>query len=87
MSGRLITIASFSQPIEAHLTKTRLEADGIECFIFDEHIVRMNWLYSNAIGGVKLQVKEPDVERSIEILQQEPVSTDFLKDVVNEKDA
>lgn len=31
-------------------------------------MIATNWLYSNAIGGVKLQVEEPDAERALEIL-------------------
>ena len=46
----------------------------------------MNWLYSNAVGGVKLQVKELDVQRTIKILRQEPVSADSVGDKVREDD-
>jgi rubredoxin len=56
-------------------------------FVADEYTVTMNWLYSNAIGGVKLQVKEDDVEQAMAVLaphdqEQEPVEqeTDDLED-------
>lgn len=78
--NQLITIAAFSQPIEAHLVKTRLESEGIECFLANEHIVTMNWLWSNAVGGVELQVKESDVEKATEILALESVSVDSARD-------
>ena len=86
MSGKLITIATFSQAIEAHVSKTKLESEGIECFIADENIVNMNWFYSNAVGGVKLQVKEADVKRAIEILHQKPISVDFVTDEAEKED-
>ena len=70
MTDKLITIATFSQPIEAHILKTKLESEEIECFIADENTVTMNWLYSNAIGGVKLQVKKSDSKRAIAIIQK-----------------
>jgi len=70
MTDKLITIATFSQPIEAHVLKTKLESEEIECFIADENTVTMNWLYSNAIGGVKLQVKKSDFKRAIAIIQK-----------------
>jgi DNA-directed RNA polymerase subunit M/transcription elongation factor TFIIS len=70
MSDNLITIATFSQPIEAHILKTKLESEDIDCFIADENTVTMNWLYSNAIGGVKLQVKESDYKKAIAIIQK-----------------
>jgi tetratricopeptide (TPR) repeat protein len=76
--GRLVTIARFSHATEAYIPKTRLEAEGLWAFVADAETVTMNWLYSNAIGGVKLQVCEADVERALEILnrQPEPVAED-----------
>ena len=65
----LITIANFSHPTEADPVVAWLESEGIECFVTNEHTVTMNWLYSNAIGGVGVQVKAADVERANEILQ------------------
>ena len=65
----LITIANFSHPTEADPVVAWLESEGIECFVTNEHTVTMNWLYSNAIGGVGVQVQAADVERANEILQ------------------
>ena len=59
---KLVTVGQFSLGVEAHICKTKLESEGIQCFIQDENLIAVNWLYSNAIGGVKLQVKESDVE-------------------------
>ena len=65
----LITVANFSHPTEADPVVAWLESEGIECFVSNEHTVTMNWLYSNAIGGVGVQVKAAEVERANEILQ------------------
>ncbi len=65
---RLTTIASFSFPHEAQIAKTSLDAAGIPVFIADEHTVNMQWLYSNALGGVKLQVPSQFAEQAKEIL-------------------
>jgi len=67
---KLITIGKFSQTPEAHIVKGKLESMGVECFLQDQHLVSINWLYSNAIGGVKLQVKSSDVPRAFEILSK-----------------
>ncbi len=64
-----MTIANFSHLIEANLAKTRLESAGIECFLTNEHIVSMNWFWSNAVGGVGVQVRAADVDSAIEALQ------------------
>ncbi|PKV63294.1 putative signal transducing protein [Pontibacter ramchanderi] len=68
MAERLITVATFSQPTEAHILKGRLEAEGILCFLGDEQIIAAQPLYSLAVGGVKLQVTEGDVEEALELL-------------------
>ncbi len=81
ISHNLITIATLSYPAQAHVLRTKLETQGIWAFVADENLVAMNWLYSNVIGGVKLQVKEQDVERALEILGIEP--EDF-EDVIDD---
>jgi len=69
---KLITIGQFSKGVDAHLAKTKLQSEGIECFIQDEHLISLIWLYSNAIGGVKLQVRASDVEKAKKILSESP---------------
>jgi hypothetical protein len=64
----MITIATFSKPEEAHLCRMRLEAVGIPAYVQDEHLVQMNWLYSNAIGGVRVQVADEDLASAQEFL-------------------
>jgi tetratricopeptide (TPR) repeat protein len=67
----LVTIAAFSFPAQAHVVKGRLEAEGIRAFVVDEELVTANWLYSGAVGGVKVKVREGDVERALDILGME----------------
>jgi hypothetical protein len=52
------------QPLEAHLMKTKLESEDLECFLQDENM----GLFTNAIGGVKLLVREEDAEQAAQIL-------------------
>ena len=59
----LSTIAQFRVAFEAHLAKGVLAAEGIEAVTCDEHLVGINWLYSDAVGGVKLAVA-PDLASS-----------------------
>jgi len=79
MSEKLVTVAAFSLAIEADLARTKLESEGIECVVADEHTVTMNWLYSNAVGGVKLKVWESDLQSAREILEQEPITEEGSK--------
>lgn len=70
----MITIARFSTPEEAHLFRLRLASGGVEAFILDEHMIQMDWLISNAIGGVRVQIAEEDLELCREILHETPVA-------------
>lgn len=63
-----ITILSFTYPHEAHLAKAKLESDGIEVQINDEMIIQVYNYYSDAIGGVKLLVREKDFQKANQIL-------------------
>ena len=64
----MTTIATFSKPEEAHLFRMHLEAAGIPAFVQDEHLVQMDWFYSNAIGGVRVQIADEDVPAAQEFL-------------------
>lgn len=66
----LVTIATYTDAIEAHIARGRLDAEGITVFVADEHLVWADWLYSNALGGVKLRVAQADVESALIVLQK-----------------
>lgn len=55
---------------EAVLAKGQLDASGIENFLADDNLVRLDWFWSNAIGGIKLFVKPEDADIANEILTQ-----------------
>ena len=74
---RLVTIAIFVSAFTANVVLGRLQADGIECYIQDEHTVQVNPLYNNALGGIKLQVKETDVLNAVTLLRQSGYQTLF----------
>jgi hypothetical protein len=68
----LVTIRQFRDLPEALLAKGSLESAGIECFLADENLVRLDWFISNFIGGIKLNVRVADVENA-RILLDEPI--------------
>ena len=68
----LATIRQFRDLPEALLAKGCLESAGIECYLADENLVRLDWFISNFIGGIKLNVRAADVESARTILD-EPV--------------
>jgi putative signal transducing protein len=66
---RLAVAAAFTSVHEAHLAKSVLEAAGIEATIADEHLVSMTWMYSNAVGGVKVLVPGERLEEARSLLE------------------
>jgi hypothetical protein len=67
----LVMLRSYRDPIDAELAKSRLESAGIPALILDKHLASIQWLYSNAIGGAKIEVDESDLDASLELLQEE----------------
>jgi len=47
---------------EALLAKSILDSAGVECFLADEHTIRMNWFWSLGLGEVKLWVRSKDAD-------------------------
>jgi len=45
-----------------------LQAAGIDCYLYDENLIRLDWLWSNLLGGVKLVVRQADFEDAQELL-------------------
>ena len=72
----MMTLASFSQPMGAYLLRARLEGSGITSYVRDENMVAVDRLYSNALGGVKLDVADEDYERALQILGSDGTATE-----------
>lgn len=66
----LKTIITFTLPQDAYLAQGFLESEGVETVIKDELTAQVYNFLSNAIGGVKLQVKESDYENGLLILKK-----------------
>ena len=64
----LVTIKTFDNYFSANITLTRLQNDGIECYLKDEHTVTIDPILSNAIGGIKLVVKKEESDEANKLL-------------------
>lgn len=65
---KMVTVASYDITPPAHIAMGRLRAEGIPCALMDEHLVQTDWLYSIAVGGIKLQVPPEYEARAKHIL-------------------
>jgi predicted RNA-binding Zn-ribbon protein involved in translation (DUF1610 family) len=66
----IITLRSFDNYFLASITLTKLQGAGVECYLKDENTVTIDPILSNAIGGIKIVVKEEDAAEAKKILQQ-----------------
>jgi hypothetical protein len=66
----LVTIATFGTPVQANILASRLEAEGIQCFIADAETIGIHGLLAGAVGGVKVQVRESEGARAGAILRE-----------------
>ena len=65
-----VELRRFRDLPDALLAKSILDSADIECFLIDENIVRMDWLWSNLVGGVKLWIRPEDGDAA-ELLDQD----------------
>jgi hypothetical protein len=76
-------IISFTYGHEAHLAKSKLESEEFEVMLRDELNAQVCEAGANAVGGVKLCVRESEVVRAIHSLKkggfiQEQVETESV---------
>lgn len=64
---KLVTVATYLDSIQAHIMKGLLESEGIESFVFDE----LAAAYNPLVLGVRLVVRQSDLERAAKILGEE----------------
>ena len=69
-TARMTTAAIFYNLHEADIAVGLLESCGLDCFLCDEHMHRVNPLATDVIGGVRLQVREQDLEVAKELLKE-----------------
>ncbi|HEY4818660.1 MAG TPA: hypothetical protein VIH67_14620 [Candidatus Acidoferrum sp.] len=66
-----VMIKRYQDLPEALLSKSILDSAGIESFLADENLVRIDWFYSNLVGGIKLFVRSEDAETASKLIAQE----------------
>src|SRR6266404_4808276 len=74
ISGPLVMVKRFRDMPEAQVAESILDSAGIDCFLADENTIRMDWLWSNLLGGFKLMVRPEDLDAATQLLDQANVS-------------
>lgn len=67
---KFVTLKTFDNTIEANLLRSKLESEGIPCFLFDENMVSLNPLFNLTLGGIKLKIRESDAEKALHVIKE-----------------
>ena len=70
MSDDLVTIEKYQFLPQAEVARIAIQAEGIDSFLADAEAVNMDWGLRNAIGYIKLQVRQSQAEAAQAILER-----------------
>ena len=79
INDKLVIAGTYWNAGEASLAQIALQREGIRSFLDNELILAMDWLLSNAVGGVKVLVADMDLLRARMVLSQ--IEDEKTKDV------
>lgn len=65
----LVSVARFSNVLEANVLRACLESHGIFAFVWGEHLGTAHIFLSIASGGVRVQVRQDQVQQAKEIIK------------------
>lgn len=69
MDENLIVIGQYDKAEMAHIDRIALESACIKAVLTEENTVSANWFYTIFAGGIKLLVRQKDLEQARQILQ------------------
>ena len=80
-SGPLAMVKRFRDLPEAVVAKSILDSAQIDSFLADENIERLDWFYSNLVGGAKLMVRPEDLDEATRLLAEANLAGSEISDV------
>jgi hypothetical protein len=84
MPDEVITLWRYRDLPEALAAWAKLQSAGIECSLADKEIIRLDWFWSNAFGGVRLQLNSTDAEDALAVLA-DPIPESFAAEDVGQE--
>lgn len=68
--NNLVKFKFYETALQANRYKQILAENGINSFIANEQLIQSDWLLSQAVGGIQLQVFEKDFHEAEKILKE-----------------
>lgn len=69
MEDKVVEIARFNRPADAHTLMALLRSEGIECYLRNEITTQLYAGYAD-VGGARVELLDRDVPRALEIMQE-----------------
>lgn len=79
--SELVRFKFYETALQANRDKQILAESGINSFIANEQLIQSDWLLSQAVGGIQLQVFEEDLEKAKKVLQDYKNNEEFSLEV------
>jgi hypothetical protein len=70
---RFIVLRRFRDMPDAFLFSSILDSAGIESYLADENLIRVDWLWCDFLGRIKLCVRNADAEVALNLLAQDVI--------------
>jgi predicted RNA-binding Zn-ribbon protein involved in translation (DUF1610 family) len=67
----IVTFDTYYDPMLAQIIRTRLEDNGIPCFVVDENLGTLYPAYNATAGGIKVKIFARDMEKSKAIIAED----------------
>lgn len=77
---KYIHLTTLTFPHEVEMLRTMLDSDGVETFSEGDHIVSAIPVLSNGVGGIKVWIKEVDLEEALSTLSRYKESQRIVED-------
>lgn len=68
--SRWVTVITFVTPYDSYVAQSLLESAGIPVFLRDENTIHVINIYSQGVGGVRLQVPEEYAQEALDLLTE-----------------
>jgi hypothetical protein len=69
-TDELVTVSTYDDAVSASVALNYVKEAGLHAVLADANTVTMDWLLSNAIGGIKLQVSPKDAETAARLIEE-----------------
>lgn len=79
--NNLVKFKFYETALQANRDKQILAENGINSFIANEQLIQSDWLLSQAVGGIQLQVFENDFDEAEKILSEYKENENFALEV------